>query len=103
MLLYLAGNIFIYKKKKNISIFKLEHFLLFYILLKLLISNCIIFIGILPKRKDGSENILSKLQSVIDGFDNNKSTDKGTNRNNIKQLYYFKYISLFSSWTSMLK
>ncbi|VVC26688.1 Hypothetical protein CINCED_3A013205 [Cinara cedri] len=35
--------------------------------------------GILPKRKDGSENILSKLQSVIDGFDSSKSTDKGLN------------------------
>lgn len=35
-----------------------------------------IFVGILPKRKDGSENILTKLQSVIDGFDS-KSNDKG--------------------------
>lgn len=35
-----------------------------------------ICLGILPKRKDGSENILTKLQSVIEGFDN-KSADKG--------------------------
>ncbi|XP_060844141.1 WD repeat-containing protein 7 isoform X2 [Rhopalosiphum padi] len=34
--------------------------------------------GILPKRKDGSETILTKLQSVIDGFDS-KSNDKGLN------------------------
>lgn len=34
------------------------------------------FIGILPKRKDGSENILTKLQSVIEGFDG-KSNNKG--------------------------
>ena len=35
-----------------------------------------IVVGILPKRKDGSETILTKLQSVIDGFDS-KSNDKG--------------------------
>lgn len=40
------------------------------------ISFIFIFIGILPKRKDGSENILTKLQSVIEGFDG-KSNNKG--------------------------
>jgi len=38
--------------------------------------NIRIVLGILPKRKDGSETILTKLQSVIDGFDS-KSNDKG--------------------------
>lgn len=38
--------------------------------------NVMIIVGILPKRKDGSETILTKLQSVIEGFDS-KSNDKG--------------------------
>ncbi|XP_050439135.1 WD repeat-containing protein 7 isoform X2 [Adelges cooleyi] len=36
-------------------------------------------VGIIPKRKDGSENILTKLQSVIDGSDNKSNDNKGVN------------------------
>lgn len=52
-------------------------FFFFYVICEINIFFYLLnFIGILPKRKDGSENILTKIQSVIDGFDS-KSNDKG--------------------------
>jgi len=51
--------------------------------------QCYNYLGILPKRKDGSETILTKLQSVIEGFDS-KSNDKG----NVVLLSYNFYINI---------